>query len=558
MSESTSTKQEVCLTGLVERGIISIGELYPRLKPKFTRPLHFISSTRMQTRRSVLKGRSRSIWLICIALSLLIWTGTRRSPHSFGTHHRTLDLRSSGLYHELSQLATNVSVRALEVVSSRIIPRHKDVIDRELSLQRGIKCYLPYHGLGDPLLATDCHFTNVSLSEYDMEDSKDSICSHLYGKTILLLGDRSQHALHNLLLDQYPIPTDPDNSVCPGADFCNWHPICLRTSSIPLSPQNPLPNPMEHPDRKKLLPPDRRHVSILRYVRTYSLFPTRNRKHRRHNEPYVSHITGIRESESYWVSSVRGADVVILSRAPVLAPTWSYMQDLGDKNSKYPRPFRLRNPEIGDWELEYVHHFKDVIPESFYNSTFNSAFDVSAAEIIYSAVRATVDVWVPTLVSTLVIILSDPGMHSKRFIWRGEWGAIRRCGTDHLSIQSSSALDTLLGFHTHPDSLNDPVKDPWYSFHNSQGEGILMLFETLILNYYFYINPVIFQSLILSTLLPHLGITYLPLYHLNLTQTPVCPYDQAFLKSNAHLYEVRLPDEIGKAFIDTLGIALGW
>ena len=105
--------------------------------------------------------------------------------------------------------------------------------------------------------------------------------------------------------------------------------------------------------------------------------------------------------------------MVILSRAPNI---WSYKQDIGDEDSKDPRPFRLRRPVAGDWELEYVDHFKDVIPASSYNTTINSAFDVSVPEIVPSAIRVTLDAWVPTLVSTLVILLSDLGMRSKRFI----------------------------------------------------------------------------------------------------------------------------------------------
>ncbi|KAF8334223.1 uncharacterized protein EI90DRAFT_3121551 [Cantharellus anzutake] len=435
-------------------------------------------------------------------------------------------------------MAQNVSTHAFEVVSSRVPSRGQNVIDRELALQRRIKCQLKHHGLERSLLPPDCRSSNFSRSEHNPEISGDSPCPYLYGKTLLLLGDRSQHALHDLLLDHYPIPGDPENTNCPGADFCNWHAICPRVSSLsngPFGSAERLAAKLDS-NRKKQLPPDRQNVSILRYVRTYLLFPTGSRKHKRHNEPHVSRITGVRESESYWVSSVRGADVILLSKAPVLAPSWSYGKERGKQASTDPRPFRLRPPQTGDWELENVHYFKDIVPLVSFDSVVNSALDVSAGEILYSAVRATVDVWVPTLVSTLISILSDSGMRSKRFIWRGEWSALRKCGTEHLSVRFPSALDTLLGFQMHPYYLNQPVKDPWFSFHNSQ---------------------VVFQSLILSYLLPRLGISYLPFYDLKLSPAPECPSaDEAYLKSNTHLFQVQLPEEIGKTFIDTLEIAL--
>jgi hypothetical protein len=299
------------------------------------------------------------------------------------------------------------------------------------------------------------------------------ICSRLKGRTMILLGDHVQYTLHNLLLNSlHHAHTD-----CPGAQYCNWHTICA-TDKSDTSLSRKMPAPHVHPG-----------FGVLRFVWSTTLYSSTNPYEPRFNYPYVSPATGVREMETSWYPWTRLSDLIILSKGPISAPAKSYASRgatgtfyLGKSSGTSGRYTRL---------------FEHLIPERVPPSHRKVAAGVH--EILNAAVRATFSHWLPSLLSTLVLLRSEPNTKQKLIVWRGEWFV--QPGCDLSPDIRKLSWESLIGW----ESAKATVTDPWSLFHNSQGLIILSSPETN-----FTLNTVYLQSRILQLLLPHFGIFYLP------------------------------------------------
>ncbi|KAF9514458.1 hypothetical protein BS47DRAFT_872265 [Hydnum rufescens UP504] len=423
--------------------------------------------------------RMRRSWLAWISFfvgALLLWKHLSRV--------RNAQPRDSPFFNVLTVLAHNATTRAAQLYSSSLAGKSSVLsLHRALELQEimdravgGGNLSLDAKGIHD-LYRRD-GFSACPATTLDRKKQVDDMCSLLRGKTILLLGDRVQYGFHHMLLEKYSFRGESGNTICPGAAFCNWHGICVHPSSVPPS------KPFLHDDRKHSVPTDHSHMTILRFIETTTLFPSMNRHDSRYREPHISRHTGIRDIESIWMPSLRGADVVILSKAPIPAPAWSFehFHSTNPGNSG----FELLSPRTGDLELEFYHYFADLAPKNPRRRQ-RGRIKYTAEDIVDAALRGTLTHWLPASLSTLIAIRSDSALRSKLLVWRGEWLSHAQChpGTEGPRL---AYLNDILGFNTMADLRLSAIENPWVTFHNVQ---------------------VLFQSLILHSLLPHAGIPYI-------------------------------------------------
>lgn len=314
-----------------------------------------------------------------------------------------------------------------------------------------------------------------------LPDAED-ICAHIRGKRLLMLGDRSQYTLHDLLLHRLSSGTG-SHRACAGAEFCNWHAIC-QPSWFTSAVDNHSENRSEIPParsftQKHLVPSNWSHLAIMRYAPSSSLLSSSKRSDRRLTEPYLSSATEIREHESFWRFWVTGSDIIVLSKGPVPAPSWSW---------KEPLDHRTMHGQTSEWSGFAVrpvwdHNFN----KAFRNGNFSSPFLASAWEesaklpssvreyrredIVRAAIRATLQVWLPATLKTLSSLRTESGdagnTAKKTIIWRGDWfqQEIQDSQTRHKDPTRLESVLALVG--TGKQAYG--VDDPWRAFHNVQG-----------------------------------------------------------------------------------------
>jgi hypothetical protein len=312
-------------------------------------------------------------------------------------------------------------------------------------------------------------------TELDSNTTFSQICAHLRGKRLLLIGDRVQYSLHNLILHRLGLDQENPHRLCAGAEFCNWHQICPQPAHpiTSLESNSTLPNddPMQPPVsslEKHLIPANWSHVGIMRYAQSTALLSTSKRSDHRLNDPYLPSSTSIRENESFWRFWVMGSDIIVLSKGPVPAPAWSWKGVAGSS---------LGTSDMSGFALRPVR--ARVFSQAFHNFTMPSGrtlvdsrlpsnvHEYTAADIIEAATRATIEVWLPATMRTLSTIRNDPGrtLSNKVIVWRGEWFAQSRCNQVNTTRKLSPGSVLGLGVR----AKSQYVVDPWLAFHNVQG-----------------------------------------------------------------------------------------
>src|ERR1700733_729160 len=291
--------------------------------------------------------RTRSKWLFGLFLTLLLVLALFLHRESGRPAYIHLPLfQGSEILVVLSQASSQVIER---VKSVPYLQHHflQHVNSRRLlnalELQRHLQCTvergvfkrghdqdmrLASHSYGwfpDP----DCSSTQ---SPNDPDSIISHICEHLQGKRLLLVGDRVQYSLHNLILHRLGVDRGNAGRVCAGAQFCNWHQICPQPA-YPLkrfafnsstSPDNEALTYTPAFSEKYLIPANQSYIGIMRYAQSTSLLLTSKRSDRRLNDPYVASSTSVRENESFWRFWLADSDITVLSKGPVPAPAWSW------------------------------------------------------------------------------------------------------------------------------------------------------------------------------------------------------------------------------------------
>lgn len=246
------------------------------------------------------------------------------------------------------------------------------------------------------------------------------LCHAHAKKRILFVGPELTYHLHLLWLDALSSIEQRDHS-CRGPAFCTFHHICQ-----PLTDNKP---DIEH-NRHQQLPTNTdliaRNSSLIRYIMSSSLYASKARSEEHYAVPQMGVGTGVRLRDMPWIQQARKSDVVLLHRAPLPAPAWTY-----DGSRR------------GNWT------FVDDLDAYFDLESSNLA-----DRVINAALHATLTQFLPTLRQTLRTIGIDEELRRRKplWIWHSNLYETNPCLAD---VRPELLINT---------------SDLWALYHNAQGE----------------------------------------------------------------------------------------
>ncbi|KAF8160857.1 hypothetical protein B0H34DRAFT_698436 [Crassisporium funariophilum] len=305
-----------------------------------------------------------------------------------------------------------------------------------------------------------------------------SICPLVGGKRILFVGPETTYYLHSLWLSSLENHENRSH-VCLGEEYCSFHHIC----------RPPATNAEDELDlfvgRKKKIPNRRSMLStnssVLQYALSTTLHSSQNRDDGAYTRPTVDSDTGVRMHNTYWLRRARKADVVVMNRGPLPAPAWTYDN---------------RNPQ-GNWSFL----------ASLWNENRVAHLDTGSLDntlnnrLVNAALWATLDLFIPSLVRSLRVILEDKEIQEGLLVWHGSWYLQPVC--THMRIPKG-VVPSLQGFWYASDGV---VMSPWDFYYNAQGMVVLRSASHSLLSS----RAVYMHDRLLPQLLPHFNITFLPL-----------------------------------------------
>ncbi|MBW0499548.1 hypothetical protein O181_039263 [Austropuccinia psidii MF-1] len=381
--------------------------------------------------------------------------------------------------------------------------------------------------------------------------SRRKLCQVLRKKTILIVGDSSQYALHDLLLDW----TSTKQLTCANNLYCKEHLLCgdeLRadwngssnlleageldstvyyklpvqplkgylTSTQPhntlvgnnrLTTWNTTPHYSINPNETEPSPTSSSAYSgisgpVLRFRRSDSLWASPDPLHPRFLPIWLHPNNGIRDINNYWLADSRRSNLIILSRAPLPIP----------KSSHFNQAF-VTTTDLPSEHLQYLGRVS-------VNKSWPIQFGIQPVGVdaivlmIKMALRMVLEVWLPEVLYTLLNLRGFQLKSDQIIIWRSEWRIHSDCSSVPLRTKGFNWQEwwrsrargdgppphpvppTLLSvlFPNLPVDLalatlaakNYTLKHPHILFHNLQ---------------------VIFQNQIMRVISPELGIPFIDL-----------------------------------------------
>ncbi|KAI9441208.1 hypothetical protein H4582DRAFT_1810468 [Lactarius indigo] len=273
------------------------------------------------------------------------------------------------------------------------------------------------------------------------------LCQSLQGRTIHLVGPRETlYQLHTYLLKAlHPHAPRPGatRTSCPGPLSCPFHVLCHPLSRLPGSGSGPL-TPTDVAST---------NASLMRFVYSSTLHPSPTRDDPRFRLPFVDPRTDVRVVDSRWVmqaaaSRKKPADVLVLSRAPLPAPAWSYNASRG-----------------GDWT--WLSALRGLEREH----AGPLAHHLFAELLLGAALHSTVSTFLPSLLLNLEKLREHAGHRAifgeKPVLWYGSWFQPVSCAQDHVSTLLSSEPDPqrlLLRLLAQAEAIDNP----WSAYYNAQ------------------------------------------------------------------------------------------
>ncbi|KAI9465684.1 hypothetical protein BJY52DRAFT_478241 [Lactarius psammicola] len=298
--------------------------------------------------------------------------------------------------------------------------------------------------------------------------SRAQLCQSLQGRTVHLVGPRETlYQLHTYLLKVLHLHPPRPNTTrvsCPGPLSCPFHALCYPLSR-PLgsgSGSGSAPGPLTPADVAST------NTSLLRFVYSSTLHPSPTRDDPRFRLPFVDPRTDVRVIDSRWVTQVaasrKKADVVVLSRAPLPAPAWSYNASRGD----WTWLRALRGLEQQHAETLAHHLFADVLSRLDYLPTEPNT---QRRLLLGTALHSTVSTFLPSLLLNLEKLREHAGhraiLGEKAVLWYGSWFQPVSCALDHVSTLLSSEPDPrrlLLRLLAQAEATDNP----WSAYYNAQ------------------------------------------------------------------------------------------
>ncbi|KAI0314194.1 hypothetical protein OF83DRAFT_1085824 [Amylostereum chailletii] len=320
------------------------------------------------------------------------------------------------------------------------------------------------------------------------ELNASTLCDGLGGKVVYMVGPISTtYALHSYLINALK-PTSIKHASCVGPSFCPYHVLC--------SPP-PTPSTDESHGRPHITPPDvvNTNTALLRYIPSTTLYAGTSQEDARFWRPMVDDTTGVRIEDGRWAKAVGRADIIILGKAPVPAPAWSYEKDGGKGVA---------------WWLEELHNrAKDRLDARSSElldqvTSREGHLNTSSTRILEAALRTTLTVFLPSVLGTLGDLVAHKGfspiLEKKAVIWHGSWYLrSKQCNFNHGDGIAGGR--TVLARHL---LQAKEAGDPWNAYHNAQ---------------------VYMHDRLLRVLLPKYGITYVPLTGIEAPGENVCWHD---------------------------------
>ena len=292
------------------------------------------------------------------------------------------------------------------------------------------------------------------------------LCQRLQGRTIHLVGPRETlYQLHTYLLKALHPHTARVS--CPGPLSCPFHALCHPLPRTPGSAPGPL-------TAAEVLSTN---TSLMRFVYSSTLHPSPTRDDPRFHLPFVDPRTDVRVVDSRWITQAASrrrkgsdADVLVLSRAPLPAPAWSYNASRGDWT--WLRTLRSLEQEYA--EPLALHLFADVLSHLDYPPTEPNT---QRLLLLGAALHSTVSTFLPSLLLNLEKLREHAGhraiLGGKPVLWYGSWFQPVLCSPEHLSTLLSSAPDPrhlLLRLLAQAEAIDNP----WSAYYNAQGLAIFL------------------------------------------------------------------------------------
>ncbi|KAI0249239.1 hypothetical protein BJV78DRAFT_1229251 [Lactifluus subvellereus] len=289
------------------------------------------------------------------------------------------------------------------------------------------------------------------------------LCQILRGKTVLLVGPRETlYQLHSFLLTALhpPRPGPTARASCPGPSSCPFHPLCH-----PLSSRSPGSGPLAPADVFST------NTSLMRFVHSTNLNPsptnpTPTRGDPRLALPSIDPRTGVRVVDSRWVRHASSkADVLVLNRAPLSAPAWSY-------NNASARDWSWLST-LGHLEKRHAEPLSELFADVLFRLGHHDVTTGSRAQelLLGAALHSTVSTFLPSLLSTLIKLREHVGhraiLGKKPVLWYGSWYLPVSCAPGSVSVFSSENDPRRLLVRLLAEA---EVRDnPWSAYYNAQG-----------------------------------------------------------------------------------------
>ncbi|KAG1871869.1 hypothetical protein DFJ58DRAFT_696842 [Suillus subalutaceus] len=319
-----------------------------------------------------IRGLSHRVVMVIFICASVIWLWSTSTPVSKPKSAAwtvaaeildTLDTVVDGYVRSVM----NPSVQVEESFSTRLLEQ------RDAATQELLQCFSDLSQCGScslsasPVLPSimplsdDTQIHNVSGSPIK---PISCLCSSLAGKRLTIVGGDHVYRFHNLLLDHQK-KSEGKRFPCLGKEFCTHHHLCLRaTRNNPVLKEEPM-RYISSPSVEELV---QTGSSLVNYVLSDTLLTLPDPEAPEYTVPHIHAFSGVRSRETYWLTSAKKADVLILGRGRlvhrprrtqgtghyfwIFRLTWGViMRRYLHLLHQYRAPFRL-------WMLQYMPLFR--------------------------------------------------------------------------------------------------------------------------------------------------------------------------------------------------------
>jgi hypothetical protein len=363
---------------------------------------------------------------------------------------------------------------------------------------------------------------SVSIPDIPNGSTTQLLCQILRGKTMLLVGPRETlYQLHSFLLTALK-PGLTSSSTAPALDCPGGPSSC---------PHHPLCHPLSRPSNfGPLTPTDviETNTSLMRFIHSTNLNPSPAPR----GDPWLTlpsldPRTGVRIVDSRWVryASSSKINILVLNRAPLSAPAWSYyysnasapatsdwswLTTLGHLEKQHAQT--LSEPFFAHVLSRLDHHHR-LGPPLAARSGSRPTHARRRLLLLNAALHSTVSTFLPSLLLTLTQLREHAGhraiLGKKPVLWYGSWYLPVSCAPESIAVFSSENDPRRLLVRLLAEA--EARDNPWSAYYNAQGWfGKLGRLDLPVRSTKFRLIPSVYMhDRLLARLLPAYGIDYI-------------------------------------------------